>query len=452
MKKLSFTLLALGFFAVRCSGDLPLSDLINNTITLKVLGTYESNDGYNFGTDPKFGTLYKDDIITGTQISNASPTLTGAGLDIVDYANNQLTISRLKYYIDIAEIRIAEGQGKSSSQSISDYWSQLAISRQLMCTDYTTADENRTLSNCSDSNGIQRLYDFFNGGFTYPAVDVANGNYNHMGIYFRRFATAPAAIFTGEGKYWDGTVTGSTANVGNMASAEKVPVTVFDNRSIYARDVETLLQNKYGETAAEPLMFPLQRKDLSLGISNGAEPYVMEVRIFLRNLMMVHVKQLSGNSTVPAEATNSSVVYVAPSDWNIDHSFKDSTNADRQGGAVIMTARVYQPSKVGSIKMSTAGTAGHYFVAHPSDKVFDATTTLPLIATAAANSTLISNVAPGSYNVYRTCDTKICSNSSSAGTCDNVAGTDGFPETAKLCGTVTVTANTQSGVTTCACP
>lgn len=452
MKKLTFTIFSLGLIAVRCSGDLPLSDLINNSITLKVMGTYESNDGYNFGTDPTVGTLYKDDVITGTQITNANPTLTGAGLNIVDYANNQVTLSRVKYYIDLAEIRLAEGQGKSSSQSISDYWSQFAITRQLMCSDYTSADENRVLSNCSDSNGTQRLYDFFNGGFTYPAVDVANGSYNHMGIYFRRFATYPAAIFTGEGKYWDGSVTGSTANPSTMAAAEKVPVTIFDNRSIYGRDVETLLQNKYNETAAEPMMFPLQRKDLSLWINNGEGPYVLEVRIFIRNLMMVHVKQLSGNATVPAEATNSSLIYVAPSDWNIDHAFKDSTNADKHGGSMLMTARVYQPSKVGKIRMSAAGTAGHYFVAHPADKVFDPTTTLPLVATAATN-TVISNLAPGSYNVYRTCDQKICSNASTAGSCDNVAGTDGFPETAKQCGgTHTVTAGTETNVTTCACP
>ena len=117
-----------------CTGDLPLSDLINNTVTLKILGTYESNDPYGFLN------LKKDDIIN-SGITNSSPAL-NASTDIYQYITGTAANSfndgleddytRVRYYIDIAEVRIAEGQGKSSSQSISDYWSQFAISRQLM--------------------------------------------------------------------------------------------------------------------------------------------------------------------------------------------------------------------------------------------------------------------------------------------------------------------------------
>ena len=116
MKRLLIaTILALPL--LHCTGELPLSDLVNNTITLKVLGTYESNNPYGDLT------LQKDDVIAAgspNNITSSSPSLSNTPL--ADYAVG-LSVSRIKYYIDLAEIRIAQGQGKSSSQSISDYWS-----------------------------------------------------------------------------------------------------------------------------------------------------------------------------------------------------------------------------------------------------------------------------------------------------------------------------------------
>ncbi|MFO1471348.1 MAG: hypothetical protein U1F27_09945 [Turneriella sp.] len=449
MKRLLIaTILALPL--LHCTGELPLSDLVNNTITLKVLGTYESNDPYGL-----FSTLQKDDVINAG-IAGASPALssttdlfkyitTGTGPNYTDYANLVNRPSLVKYYIDIAEIRIAQGQGKSSSQSISDYWSQFAISRQLMCSSYDSAD-GRGLSNCSDSAGIDRLNEFFNGGFTYPAVDIASGNFNHLGIYFRRFATYPAARFRGDGSYSDG-----ANNATDKATSENSMTTAFDNRTIYGIDIESFLQNAYGATNTEPMMFPLQRKDLSLNIYNDHEPYVLEVRMFIKNAMMVHVIQNTGTVTPAADPTNSAFVYVAPADWNVNHAYQDLSNSGRQGGAIAMTARTYQPSKVGAIKMSSAGTSGHYFAVVPAGTTFvTPVSVLPLAATAATNTT-ISNLQPGTYDVYRTCDKQACTSASTAGTCDNPqGGTDGYPETVVKCGSnVVVTTGTTTPVTTC---
>lgn len=431
---------------LHCTGELPLSDLVNNTITLKVLGTYESNDSFAVGTVNT--SLPKDDVITGTAITGASPTLAGTP-PIVDYANS-LTPANIDYYIDIAEIRLARGQGKSSSQSISDYWSQFAISRQLMCSSYSSAD-GRGLSNCSDSAGIDRLSAFFNGGFTYPAVDVPSGSFNHLGVYFRRFVTYPAARFYGDGTHYSGD---TPTKVQSVTAA-------FDNRTIYGLDIESFLQNAYGATNAEPMMFPLQRKDLALNIYNDHEPYVMEVRIFLKNAMMAHIIQSTGNATTATDATNSAFIYLAPADWNVNHAFQDLTNSTRHGGAVAMTARVYQPAKVGSINITGgAATSVEYFAVVPAGTVFanPYVTTLPLAATRGTN-TSITNLPPGSYDVYRTCDKRLCSSASTAGTCDNVLFTsiagrtigDGFPETAAPCGTYTVTSGTPTDVAIGSC-
>ncbi len=424
------------FALANCTGELPISDLINNTITLKVMGTYESNNPYPLGiTDASLAAnLPKDDVITGTSITGADPALTGTPA-LVTFANT-IKPSDIKYYIDIAEIRLARGQGKSSSQTISDYWSQFAITRQLMCSDYDAAD-GRSYANCRDQNGQGRLAEFFNGGFTYPAVDVPYGNFNHLGIYFRRFATSPSALFDGLGQ-----------NQQNIS-------TTFDNRTLFGFDVESVLQNPYGSTSTEPLMFPLQRKDLSLNIVHDNEPYVMEVRVFIHNLNMVHVLQLTGDAATPSSAFNSAAVFVGPADWNIDHAFKDATNRTRMGGSVIMTARTYQPAKVGALQMNatfTPTTNASYFVAVPSGSTFSPKTALPLLATAATNNT-ISNVQPGAYDVYRTCDVTKCVTTSTAGTCDATSNTpDGFPETPQLCQAgVTVSTGTTTGVTTAAC-
>ena len=423
------TLLAFSLSMFHCTGELPLSDLINNTISLKVMGTYESNNPYDFGfTGDTAANLWKDDVITGAAINGSLFTLSGAPPDIVSYAN-ALKPSDIKYYIDLAEIRLASGQGKSSSQSISDYWMQFAIERQLLCSDYNTADPGLTLSTCAAASGIERLAAFFNGGFTYPAVDVPSGNFNHLGIYFRRFVTSPGARFNENGSYYNGST-----------EAPKAVTAAFDNRTIYGFDMEAFLQNSYGATNTEPLMFPLQRKDLSLSIGGDYTPYVMEVRIFIKNLMMVHVLQGTAQ-----DGSNASFIYTGPSDWNVDHAFKDGINAARQGGALIMTARTYQPSNVGSIQFSNGvatTTNISYYVAIPSGQTFDSATTLPYAATAAATSGTITNLPPGTYNIYRTCDKTRCSTASTAGSCDNAAGTDGFPESSLLCTSVIVTQGT----------
>jgi hypothetical protein len=426
------TLLILASLLTNCTGELPISDLINNTITLRVLGTYESND------PSAWRNLAIDDVITAGGVTGSSPAI-GAS-DLTNYVTNGTTglavrPNDVKFYIDIAEIRLARGQGKSSSQSISDYWSQFAIDRQLMCSDYSTADGDRILQNCSDQNGIQRLSEFFNGGFTYPAVDVEHGVYNHLGIYFRRFVTSPAVRYSTDGTYT------------NSTTPEQTVTAAFDNRTMYGFDIETLMQNNYGATSSEPLMFPLQRKDLNIQVFNDSEPYVLEVRVFVKNNMMVHILQ-------PNDATNAAFTYVAPSDWNVNHAFTDAVNGIRQGGALLMTARTYQPAKVGSI-IITGGTAtaSEYFAVTESTVTLTTPNAiLPLAATRGTN-TQITNLPPGSYNVYRMCDKTRCSNASTAGGCDNATGQDNYPETASLCsgGPYQVYAGTSTSVAIGSC-
>ena len=425
MKK---SIVAILFFLLtlnQCTGELVISDLINNSIIVKMMGTYESNSPYAWQP------LYKDDSILPT-----TPFAIGAGTNMGALASSLTSYSQVKLYMDIAEIRIAQGQGKSSGTSIDSYWNLFATTRQLMAPDYG-ALSGKILSESQNTDAATRLSDFFNEGFNYPAVDIANGHYNHIGIYFRRMVSYPSQLFNGDGSYY-----GGSADSANRSGQ-------FENRTVSGIDIETLLQNQWGEAAIEPRLFPLQRKDLSLLVNNDTEPYTMEIRIFLKNLLMVHLYQVTTNGALATDAGNSNLIYVAPSDWNINHDYSDPTNGKKQGGSVIFTARIYKPSQVGSIQFSNTYAYPSYYAVVPSGTAFS-TLTLPYAATA-GTSNLVTNLPPGTYDVYRTCDTKKCSVASALGTCDNAVGTDGFPETAKLCGSVGVSTGTTSPLNTAAC-
>ncbi|MBS0617317.1 MAG: hypothetical protein JSR44_03970 [Spirochaetes bacterium] len=457
---------------MNCTNELPISDLLNSTISLKFLGTYESND-----PNPQ-QTLPLDDIfVAGSGITNASPAISNTTQAFLYGSNNDaasqgagltagISGSRLVYYMDIAEIRIAQGQGQSSGQSISSYWNQFAITRELLASNYTTTD-GQAMMNAKANNATQNLYDFFNGGFKYPAVDLPSGTYNNLGIYFRRLNIGPGAVFNGDGSYYGGT----------QSSAESSATAVFDNRAVYAVDVESYLQSPYNQTPATPLLFPLQRFDLAVSVQNDHEPYVLEVRVFLQNALQVFFKQLTNNASVPTDPSNAAAIFAAPGDWNTNYAYADVNNNGKMGGSLMMTARTYQPRYVGSIQMSaTVGSGSDYFAVVPTGTPFGiynggvqwnntpsavSNATLPLIATRGSN-TLITNIPPGTYDVYRTCDIYKCTISSTPGYCDGTTGKtiflggpiapDGYPETAVLCQSgVTITSSTTTPVLITAC-
>lgn len=419
MSILSFSLLSF-----HCTNELVFSSLVNNDVTLKVMGTYESNDPYGW-----FASLYTDDIIDG-----ATPTtpfdLTGSDLKTTYQAN--FTPSSLKIFMDLAEIRVSTGTGKPSGDLPADYWEMFAQDRQLLCSDYN-AEYGKVLTDCQKEDGIGKLNQFFNGGFTYPAVDVPQGLYRHIGVYFRRIVTQPAYQFNGTGTFIQE----------NRTS--------FENRTIKGFDFANYYQfAPDASTSTEPLLFPLQRTDLEMAVLGDDERYVMEVRIFLKNVMMTHISQLNILSDASLSAN---ILFASPSDWAFNHQWQSETNFNRLGGNVILAARVYKPSTVGSIKM-TFGTACSqaYVAAVPAGTTYTTPVNkLPLVATRVGGSQVLENLPPGSYDVYITRDKQFCN----ATNCTNPTNDkDGFPETASLCaGGVTVAQGQQTtNAAVCACP
>ncbi|MBL8033781.1 MAG: hypothetical protein JNJ69_08785 [Leptospiraceae bacterium] len=111
---------------------------------------------------------------------------------------------------------------------------------------------------------------------------------------------------------------------------------------------------------------------------------------------------------------------------------------------------------MGSIQI-TSGTATttnpSYYAAIPNGVTFDASTSMPYAATAAAVSTSITNLPPGDYSIYRVCDTKKCTTASTPGTCSSTSNNpDGFPETAVYCGSANVTTGSSNSFNASGCP
>ncbi len=357
-----------------------LSQLYNDRITLIVKGTYESNDPYGWQG------IYTDDGVTTKGIT---------------FTNNVTNQSEIKWYIDLAEMRMAQSTAKPSGDTNAEYYMLFAQERQVMCSD-TSALYGKSLDTCISENGTAKLNAFFGDGLQIPAVDVKAGDYKHFTIYFRKLVTWPSEKYTAGGVY-----------EGNL-------VTLFDNRYIYGTDIEGIYQYKSTDLST-PVLFPLQRTDLSLHVEDSERPYVMEVRIFLKNLMMKHVMDYT--------LTNEQISFVGPSDWAANHQYSTAIYQKTMGENMIFTARIYHPDDVGSIQITMADAPNYcYWAVVKAGESFDPLARMPLAATQAKQNYQIKNLPSGSYDLYKTCDPVGVKH-------------DGYPETKYTCTAgITVTA------------
>lgn len=379
-------ILAIIIFQSCFTNEPVLSQLYNDRITLILKGTYESNDPYDWQA------IYTSDAVTTEAMT------------LQDDITNQ---SEIKWYIDLAELRMAKGTGFSGTDA-DDYWMLFARERQVLCSS-TSALYDKELETCIKNSGTSKLNSFFNDGLSIPAVDVKSGEYNHFAIYFRRLVTWPSNKYS------------SKSYSGDLAA-------LFDNRYVYGTNIENLY-NYEEDDSDDVIMFPLERTDLNLKIESNEKPYVVEVRVFLKNLMMKHL--------INYTSEDEQVFFVGPSDWATDHLYNDSTYQEYLGKNMIFTARVYYPDESGSIQVNTGGAANCYFAVVKAGDTFNPISELPLAATQATNGYSIKNLPEGTYDLYKTCDTS-----------GNGVANDGYPETATSCATnVSVTAGqtTSSG-------
>lgn len=378
-----------------------LSSLFNNRMLLLLKGTYATDNPLDWSElNNGTGDLYLD-----AQGPGQDPNFSLVGLP---------KVANMPILIDIGEVRISSNYVKGlndltqirNTLDSNKFWDFIAPNRQVFCTVSYSFDQNT----CVENNGLLKANDFFNGiGAEYPSNDPSAQTEIPDSAEEWAFALSQGRLWYGRqyyyaGIFFRGIVTG-------FANINGAPVQGrFDNRPIVnAINVVPRLNYDPGTaTAAKsslvPKMFPSLYSQLptqgDMEIRDGFDPYILEVRVNIKENLMVH-SYITTQDRV--------VTYVGISDI-----FKDHKGESDAGGNVLTRARVVYPETASNLVITGgSGSLLHYF------GVFRATETdfvnvLPLAATPAKPNARIKYLNPGLYKVVCLGDT---------------AKRDGYPET-----------------------
>ncbi|MGV3664989.1 MAG: LIC11270 family surface protein [Leptospira bouyouniensis] len=389
--QLSFVILSVILFG-NCKTKLDLgeestlpviSTLFNNRMLLLLKGTYATDNPLDWSElNNGTGDLYID-----TQGEGLDPTMT---LTDVPKAGN------LPIFLDIGEVRISSKylKGLNELTQIRDtvdsnkFWDYIAPNRQVFCT-VTYSFDNNT---CTESNGVLKAYDFFNGiGAQFPSNDPSSETnsweealtagqpwlgreYYYAAIYFRSL------------------VTGFALDAGLPVRGR------FDNRPI-VNGLNIVPRNNYvaGTSTSEkssivpklfPALFtqlPTQSVQSDMKIRDGFDPYILEVRVNLKENLMLHSYTSSRSTTV---------TYVGVSDIFFDHKGEGDA-----GGNLLTRARVIYPEVASSLTISGGGNSLLHYYGIFRFQETEFINVLPLAATPAKQNAKIKYLNPGTYKV-----------------------------------------------------
>ncbi len=380
------TLVSLPFF-VCCSSFPVLSELLNSRLSLILKGTYETNDPYPW-----------NDIIYNNEYVEQEPL--ASNLNIAVNSND------LKLYLDIARIVVSEKNPTNFIDIDENDQRNFAIERQLLCASNISIDD-KELKECIGTNGIEKLDAFFEEGFSYPAKDLEVKEYKSMAILLRKFVSRPSFTY-------------------NASLEETQEDTLFDNRDIYGSNIKQFYDyRKEDDSNSTPSrFFYLYKNDLKLIIPDTNAPFTLEIRIFLKNLLMKHIVKDGNNRTT----------FIGPSDWLEYHEY-DNTSSNppinqRLGGTILIGVRIYSNMQVNDLLIRNFNAERcigglSYFALIPAGETFNISK-LPLVATR-TSALSIKNISFGEYDLYITQDKK---EQASNGLED---GEDGFPESHRIC-------------------
>ncbi|TGM79596.1 LIC11270 family surface protein [Leptospira bouyouniensis] len=389
--QLSFVILSVILFG-NCKTKLDLgeestlpviSTLFNNRMLLLLKGTYATDNPLDWSElNNGTGDLYID-----TQGEGLDPTMT---LTDVPKAGN------LPIFLDIGEVRISSKylKGLNELTQIRDtvdsnkFWDYIAPNRQVFCT-VTYSFDNNT---CTESNGVLKAYDFFNGiGAQFPSNDPSSETnsweealtagqpwlgreYYYAAIYFRSL------------------VTGFALDAGLPVRGR------FDNRPI-VNGLNIVPRNNYvaGTSTSEkssivpklfPALFtqlPTQSVQSDMKIRDGFDPYILEVRVNLKENLMLHSYTSSRSTTV---------TYVGVSDIFFDHKGEGDA-----GGNLLTRARVIYPEVASSLTISGGGNSLLHYYGIFRFQETEFINVLPLAATPAKQNAKIKYLNPGTYKI-----------------------------------------------------
>jgi hypothetical protein len=364
---------------------------------LLLKGTYATDapiqfNDYNNGT----GALYVDD--SGSDIG-PDHNLSG-----VPSAGN------LPIFIDIGEIRVSSNfqKGFNDLSQIRDpkdsekFWDFIATERQVYCTSPYSLEEDT----CIKTDGLFKSQEFFNGnGAIFPSNDPSAQTISCADPeYFAQCAALGYDISKSFGiQYWytgiyfRALVTGWAMQNG----APLIDSARFDNRRVPGLNI--VPRNNYlpGTSDVEkqeiiPKMFPLlysvQGGQRDMQIRGGFDPYILEVRMNMKENLMVHTVNRTG-SVQQSLVSFSDAIYNNKGEPDI-------------GGNLLLRSRIIYPEFAASLRI-TGGTGNlkYYYAVYHSDEV-ETRKQLPLAATPARPDASIKYLNNGTYKLYCIGDTQ----------------------------------------------
>ncbi len=375
IKKINLALIIL-FNFIYCTKDLSnvtytslpvLSSLFNQRMLLIFKGTYATDNTLDF-TEINDNAIYRDQEGTG-----GDPAFDTTGLP---------ALSNLPIFMDIGELRIAskyQPLGLEALESVRDsarFWDFIAPERQVYCSVPYTLFTNT----CENTGGLVKFAEFMTSrGAQYPSNDPtaelrgsSGTQYYHAGVYLRSFITGFA-----------------------IESGIQKTNTRFDNRLVVGSNI--VPRNSYKPGASDidkqnltPFMYPVfytvGAGHADMTINPGYEPYILEMRINIKENLMVH-------SWV--NFTGLVQTMVGFSDWRFNHAGEVD-----MGGGLLLRPRIIYPETSSKLTITGGTTNLKYYYAIYRDGETDFKNYLPLIASPVRGSNVsIKYIHAGTYRL-----------------------------------------------------
>ena len=368
-----------------------ISALFNSRMLLLLKLTYATDSPLEFSEiNNGTGKIYQDKFGTGT------------GFDVPPDLFGLPDAKDLNFFIDVGEIRISSKYtaqvtafgviALNDIRATKRFWDRIAPVRQVYCTTLYTFGGNSCI-NTSKAFPLTAAQLFNGDGVKYPSNDptaeayvseylpVADANstkysrYMYTGVFIRNFITG-----------W------ARENNANITTSR------FDNNPILTGGTNLVPRNNFiaGTPDADkssrnaPLMFPVfyaaGEGHQDMDIRPGADPYILEVRMNIKEILMVH-------SYTTLNGTVQTMVNV--SDWRRPHSSEQD-----MGGNILTRSRVVYPETASSLQI-TGGTRSltHYYTLYRKEET-NFTDHLPLAATPVKDGiSKIKYMNPGNYRL-----------------------------------------------------
>ncbi len=381
------------------------SSLLNNRMLLLLKGTYASDDpilfsDYNGGTNA----LYLDE--------------SGEGIGPPHTLDSLPSASNLPIFIDIGEVRLSTQfqKGFNELTQIRDpldserFWDFISTKRQVYCTIPYSLEEDT----CQSTGGLFKAQEFFNGnGAVFPSNDPTAETYPCSDEkYLPRclgLGLSPGDVLGTQywyiGVYFRSLVTGWAIQNGGLLLDQ----TRFDNRRVPGLNI--VPRNNYvpGTTDVDrqqivpkffPLLYSVQGTHRDMQIRGGFDPYILEIRMNMKENLMVHTIDRPGRIRQ---------TLVSFSDWKFNNRGEPDI-----GGNVLIRSRVIYPEFASSLRITGGGGDLRYYYAvyHRDEENLDSH--LPLAATPARPDARIRYLMKGKYKL-------LCRG--------DIERVDGYPET-----------------------